>query len=155
MLLRTPAPLALDVPFGVTLGWVSGTQNLLSLAVNTWVGVSVESRTAVNGGNWTRYLRATSGVAIASVDTLLHPDAGVLHVMFRYDATAVNPTLSLFLNGTLFESWVGLANLLQPVSFAAGLFRIMVTQNSAIVGQTDGWLGSHLKVTRLPGFALV
>jgi hypothetical protein len=154
LLMRTPAPLALDVPFGVTLLWTTGTQNLLSLAPNTWVGYEISSRSTVNAGNWTLYRREVSTNALANADTGIHPDAGPLHVLFRYWHVATNPQFDIVLNGTTFVSFVGLANLLQPLTYAAGLFRIGVTQNSVIAGQTDGWVGSHLKITRLPGFGI-
>jgi hypothetical protein len=151
LLYRTP-PLLLDVPFGVTLMWESGAQNLLSLAPNTRVGIEVSSRSTVNGGNWTRYLRTVSAAALLSADLGIHPDAGPLHVGWRYEHTAAAPTLSLLMNGAVAESWVGVANLIQPLTFAAGLMRIAVTQNSLVVGQTDAWVQSHLRVDRLPGY---
>lgn len=150
-LYRTP-PLLLDVPFGITLAYVSGTQNLLSLGPNTWVGVEISSRSTVNGGRWTRYLRTVSAAGIASADLGIHPDAGPLHAGFRYEHTAAAPTLSLLINGAVAESWVGVANLPQPLTFAAGLMRIAVTSNSVIVGQTDMYVQSHLRIERLPGF---
>lgn len=151
---RTPAPLALDVPFGVTLMWDTGTQNLLSLVPNTRVGIEVSSRSTVNGGNWTCYIRQVSAGALSSTDLLIHPDAGPLHVGFRYDATAANPRLVVLMNGAEALVFAGLANIIQPLTFANSFQRHAVTQNSAIVGQTDYWSRSHLKITRLPGYTL-
>jgi hypothetical protein len=158
VLLHRDAPLAaVDVPFGVTFMYHNGTQTLLSLAVNTWVGISVESRSTVNGGNWTRYNRNTSGGVLTSLDLGIHPDAGPLHVLFRYEATATNPTFYVILNGTIAETFVGLgaAAMCQPRTFAAGLQRLGVCQIvGAVVGQTDRWVQSHVKIERLPGFKI-
>lgn len=144
----------LDVPFGVTLLWTDGTQNLLSLMSNIHVGYEISSRSTVNGGRWTLYRREVSAGALSSLDLGVDPAAGPALLGFEYDHGATNPKLRIIVNTVRVEI-VGTANLVQSLTYTSGYQRHAVTQNGgAVVGQTDMWSRSHLIITRLPGYTV-
>lgn len=125
--------------------------NLLT-ALSTALGVAVESLTAINGGNWTIFCREINGGPLTvSLDTGI-PGTTRVFLRFEYEDTTA-PELRILINGQLWLTLTGLAELPQPTA-AQILFPGFFQGDGALtgVGQVDRCYNARWRVETMPGY---